>query len=359
MKIKDVEQMVGLSAHSIRFYEEMGLLQVQRKKDSNYRDFSETDVKKLKEIKLFRSLGIAMEDIRRYYAQEITLAELMDHQLQELALQQEECKVKEELCKDIKDSHSPLVSYTVEQYENVIAHKQEKLPYEKAGSLLVRWNQAYANKHRIKFYYLLAVPFVFFFLYMLVTLVASLLDPDGTWSMTVIGSILLIITLLLVVIAMYYDWHFGAVLSKELYEFREQGIYYLNKDSHISFKEARKAAMQGTLEECYEFVSYQDIKVLKIGFHSFARTPGNGGNAYCIDFHILTTFDERITIHTGVLGVPDEKVRITAELLREHAQSVLDPYHILEHLDDDRDTFYTHLDQIWWKKEYARVGKTK
>ena len=54
MKIKQVEQEVGISVHSIRFYEEMGLIKIQRKEDSKYRDFTEHDVKKLKEIKLFR-----------------------------------------------------------------------------------------------------------------------------------------------------------------------------------------------------------------------------------------------------------------------------------------------------------------
>lgn len=36
MKIKEVEKEVGISAHSIRFYEDMGLIQIQRRKDSTY-----------------------------------------------------------------------------------------------------------------------------------------------------------------------------------------------------------------------------------------------------------------------------------------------------------------------------------
>ena len=126
MKIKQVEQEVGISVHSIRFYEEMGLIKIQRKEDSKYRDFTEHDVKKLKEIKLFRELGITIEEIKRYYANEISLQDLMDHQLIELKAQHNDMELKEKLCADIKDSNAPLIAYTVEKYEEILQHKKEK-----------------------------------------------------------------------------------------------------------------------------------------------------------------------------------------------------------------------------------------
>ena len=51
MKIKDVEKQVGISKANIRFYEEEGLIHPARNQENNYREYSETDVEQLQEIK--------------------------------------------------------------------------------------------------------------------------------------------------------------------------------------------------------------------------------------------------------------------------------------------------------------------
>lgn len=84
MKIKDVEKEVGISSKNIRFYEEEGLIQVCRDRNNAYRNFTEDDVKKLKEIKLLRGLDISLEDIRKYMRHTMTLQEVMEHRLKEL-----------------------------------------------------------------------------------------------------------------------------------------------------------------------------------------------------------------------------------------------------------------------------------
>lgn len=88
-----------------------------------------------------------------------------------------------------------------------------------------------------------------------------------------------------------------------MYEFREKGIYYVNKDTEISRFEIRKAAREGTIEDHFDFVSYEDIKLFKVGFHAFNRTPVNGTNTYSVDFRIFTTWDEMIHIDVGILSL--------------------------------------------------------
>ncbi len=44
MKIKEVEQMVGITKKNIRFYEEQGLLSPKRDKENGYREYDEADV---------------------------------------------------------------------------------------------------------------------------------------------------------------------------------------------------------------------------------------------------------------------------------------------------------------------------
>lgn len=64
MKINEVANITGLTKKAINYYQEKGI--INPKQDENgYREFSESDVKKLKEVSLFRSLGLSLNEIRK------------------------------------------------------------------------------------------------------------------------------------------------------------------------------------------------------------------------------------------------------------------------------------------------------
>ena len=63
MKIGDVAQASGLSAKTIRYYEDIGLVRPLRG-ENGYRAFAETDVHKLSFLARARSLGFSIEDCR-------------------------------------------------------------------------------------------------------------------------------------------------------------------------------------------------------------------------------------------------------------------------------------------------------
>lgn len=62
MKIKQVEELVGITRKNIRFYEEQGLLNVERA-ENGYREYHRADIARLQEIKLFRKMDISIEDM--------------------------------------------------------------------------------------------------------------------------------------------------------------------------------------------------------------------------------------------------------------------------------------------------------
>ena len=64
MKIKQVEELVGVSRKNIRFYEEQGLLSPGRA-DNGYREYDENDVLQLKRIKFLRKLNVPIPQIQR------------------------------------------------------------------------------------------------------------------------------------------------------------------------------------------------------------------------------------------------------------------------------------------------------
>ena len=60
MNINEVENLTGLTAKSIRLYEEIGLINVAGDKDNNY---TEEDVKTLKYIRLYKFIGFYIDEI--------------------------------------------------------------------------------------------------------------------------------------------------------------------------------------------------------------------------------------------------------------------------------------------------------
>lgn len=75
MKINEVEKLLEISAKALRFYEERGLIVVARD-NSGYRDYSKENMDTLKEIKLYREMGISLVDIKDHFdgKSDITIA---------------------------------------------------------------------------------------------------------------------------------------------------------------------------------------------------------------------------------------------------------------------------------------------
>lgn len=116
MTIKDVEKVTGLTAKSIRFYEDKGLINVKRNAENSYRHYTEENVVRLKWIKLFRYLDFSVEQIREMLDEE---PEKVSGYLTEKAEDYEEkgmdCTTKRELCitlsRDYKKGEEVLGEY--------------------------------------------------------------------------------------------------------------------------------------------------------------------------------------------------------------------------------------------------------
>ena len=87
MQINEVIQKVDLTKRAIKYYEEQGLISVNKDKNG-YRNYSEEDVKTLKEISVYRKLGISIKDIK-------VLLNTKDKQLLENIYKEKLSKIKE------------------------------------------------------------------------------------------------------------------------------------------------------------------------------------------------------------------------------------------------------------------------
>ncbi|MDP1715808.1 MAG: MerR family transcriptional regulator [Anaerolineales bacterium] len=68
MKIQELSQMTGVSAKTIRYYEEVGLLPAPSRAENNYRQYSEQDVERLRLVAGARRLDLSLDDIQEILA---------------------------------------------------------------------------------------------------------------------------------------------------------------------------------------------------------------------------------------------------------------------------------------------------
>lgn len=68
MKIQELSKITGVSAKTIRYYEEVGLLPEPVRAANNYRQYSEWDVRRLQLVAGARQLDISVDDIREILA---------------------------------------------------------------------------------------------------------------------------------------------------------------------------------------------------------------------------------------------------------------------------------------------------
>jgi DNA-binding transcriptional MerR regulator len=91
MLISELARQTSVSAQTICYYESIGLMTRPKRAGNNYRDYTPTDVERLRFIASARSLGFTLADIREILtvrdggqAPCVQVLETLDHRLQEL-----------------------------------------------------------------------------------------------------------------------------------------------------------------------------------------------------------------------------------------------------------------------------------
>jgi len=121
MKIKEVENRVGMSRANIRYYEQEGLIKPTLRNENNYREYSEEDVEQLQKIKILRLLGVSPSDIKLLNGNAISMEELMLKRLKELEKEAKELQDIHRICETIIDKKIDVHSLN----ENILTGDQD------------------------------------------------------------------------------------------------------------------------------------------------------------------------------------------------------------------------------------------
>lgn len=133
--IKEVEELTGISRQNIRYYEKQGLLTPHRNRTNAYREYSDQDIWRLKQIKFFRKLNMPIEEIRKLMNGDITLLEAVERQKEQLADERSQLEAALKFCGKIKES-------SLEEM-NVDFYLEEMQQEEQAGSVFATFLEDY------------------------------------------------------------------------------------------------------------------------------------------------------------------------------------------------------------------------
>lgn len=124
MRISEVAKLTGLNVSNIRFYERKGLLVPVREEDSKYRNYTEEDVCRIKQILLYRKMGIAVETIYLLLSGEADVKTVVQRQKTELKSQMENLQGAMDLCSMVL-REGKVDNAKLEAYLNYV-HEEEK-----------------------------------------------------------------------------------------------------------------------------------------------------------------------------------------------------------------------------------------
>lgn len=102
MQIGEVEKITGLSSKAIRLYEEKGLIVVKRK-DNAYRDYDESCIGRLKQIKMLRDVGIGISQLCLYFNGVLSLEELINERIDKIRKESSSNREQLEQCNQLLD----------------------------------------------------------------------------------------------------------------------------------------------------------------------------------------------------------------------------------------------------------------
>ena len=141
MKIKQVEELVGITRKNIRFYEEQGLLNVERA-ENGYREYHQADVIRLQEIKLFRKMDISIEEMKLLFEKKKSLQICLEQHLKELEHRKEGLSKMQDMCERLILEHRSLESLNAEDCLEEIEQM------EKEGAKFMNVNKTDVHKKK-------------------------------------------------------------------------------------------------------------------------------------------------------------------------------------------------------------------
>ena len=126
MRIKEVELLVGITKKNIRFYEKEGLLSPGRDSENSYRDYSEADVQRLKQIKFLRKLDMPISEIKAVLEGDISLVTAVRRHSISISEQRKNLLRSQETCEKIEEDGCCIGELDTDAYLELLENMEKE-----------------------------------------------------------------------------------------------------------------------------------------------------------------------------------------------------------------------------------------
>lgn len=123
MHIKQVSELTGVSADTIRYYERIGLIPPVTRNKAGIRDFTEREVEVLEFVRYFRKAGLSVEALIDYIS---LLQSGEDNAEARLAILVEQRSVLENRINELNQALERL-NYKIDNYTNKVIPREKSL----------------------------------------------------------------------------------------------------------------------------------------------------------------------------------------------------------------------------------------
>ena len=120
LTIQEVAQATGLSAHTLRYYERIGLIHPINREENTHRRYTTDDVGWIDFLTKLRATGMSIKDMQKYADLQRQGDETLPQRIEMLKLLRD--KVEAHI--DELNEHLKLIYYKIDIYQKIVTEKE-------------------------------------------------------------------------------------------------------------------------------------------------------------------------------------------------------------------------------------------
>jgi DNA-binding transcriptional MerR regulator len=120
LTIQEVAQATGLSAHTLRYYERIGLIHPINREENTHRRYTTDDVGWIDFLTKLRATGMSIKDMQKYAELQRQGDETLPQRIEMLKLLRD----KVEAHMDELNEHLKLIYYKIDIYQKIVTEKE-------------------------------------------------------------------------------------------------------------------------------------------------------------------------------------------------------------------------------------------
>ena len=326
MKTHELEKELGISKHTIFYYEKEGIITPQRD-DNGYRSYSQDDLQKLIMVKFLRNLNISIDDVKAILNNELDFKECLE--INQIHLEKQ-IKSLEEVKENIEMYVSKDLPMLPALQQIQRETKNYKLGYQKTTDT-VSLGRRLTKKLAIRKFLYKFIPTCLIVLFFSAVIEESFLTR--ILSVTIISFIFLNIFIAsdFQFSQLYLHMPLDQTMNQSV-EFLSDGIRYYKFNNFINNVKYFYAVLLSREDKFMKEYKYEDIKSVELILNHRYESYGTpiAKDWYVLDYRFEFKDGNHFYFYWPI--TLDDDARFIGTILDEKVENVIDKAHVIEAL---------------------------